>query len=55
MYAGPTNAVRLSQSHDRSHDDLGISVGEHYQWFPEQQLILDDLNEIRLGVNYDIG
>ena len=44
----------MSQSHDRSHDDLAISVSTQHQWFPEQQLILDDLHEIRLGVNYDL-
>ena len=49
MYVGPTN-----QSQDRSHDDLAISVGAQHQWFPEQQLILDDLHEIHLGVNYDL-
>ena len=27
----------------------------HVPWFPEQQLILDDLHKIRLGVNYDLG
>ena len=46
---------RLTQSHDRSHDDLAISVGAQHQWFTEQQLILDDLHEIRLGANYDFG
>ena len=25
------------------------------EWFPEQQLIWDDLHEIRLGMNYDLG
>ena len=48
MYAGP-------QSHDGSHDDLAISVGAQHQLFPEQQLILDDLHEIRFGVNYKLG
>ena len=38
-----------------SHDGLAISVGAQHQWFPEQQLILDNLHEIRLGVNYDLG
>ena len=47
--------LRLSQSHDRSHDDLAISVGVQHQWFPEQQMILFDLHEIPLGVNYDLG
>ena len=36
-----------------SHDDLAISVGAQHQWFPEQ-LILDDLHEISLLVNYDL-
>ena len=40
---------------DRSHDDLAISVVAQHQWFPEQWLILDDLHEIRLEVNYDFG
>ena len=44
--------LKLSQSHDRLHDDLAITVGAQHQWFPEQQLIMDDLLEIRLGVNY---
>ena len=35
--------------------DLAISVGIKHQWFPEQQLILDEIHEIRLGVNYDLG
>ena len=39
----------------QSHDDLAISVGAQHQWFPEQQLIWDDLYGIRLEVNYDIG
>ena len=47
--------LRLSQSHDRLHDDLAISVGAQHQWYPEQQLILDELHEIRLRVNYDVG
>ena len=46
--------LKLSQSHDRSHDDLAISVGAQHQWFPEQQLILDDFHEMRPGVNYDL-
>ena len=46
---------KVVQSHDKSHDDLVISVGIQHQWFPEQQLILDDLHEIRLGVNYDLA
>ena len=37
----------MSQSQDRSHDDLAISVGAQHQRFQEQQLILDDLLEIR--------
>ena len=36
-----------------SHEDLAIAFGAQYQWFPEQQLILDDLNDISLGVNLD--
>ena len=55
MYACPTLCLRLSQSHDRPHDDFTISVGAQHQWFPELQLILDDLQEIRLRVNYDLG
>ena len=47
--------LKLSQSHDRSHDVLEISVGAQLQWFPEQQLILDDLHKICLGANYDLG
>ena len=47
--------MRLSQSHDSSHDDLAISVGGQHQRFPEHQMILDDLHEIRLGVNYNLG
>ena len=39
----------------RSHDDLTISVDVQHQWFPEQQLIFNDLHEIRLGVKYDLG
>ena len=46
--------LRLSQSHDRSHDDPATSVGTQLQWFTEQQLILDGFHEIRLGVNYDL-
>ena len=45
----------MSQSHDSSHDDLATSVGAQHQWFPEQQLILDDRHEIRLRVNYNLG
>ena len=45
----------MFQSHDRSHDDLAISVGAQHQWFPEQQRIFDEIHEIRLGVNYDLG
>ena len=47
--------LRLSQSHDRLHDDLAISVGAQHQWFPQQQLILDDFHEICLGVNYNLS
>ena len=32
------------------HSELTI-----HQWFLEQQLILDDLHDIRLGANYDLG
>ena len=45
----------VSISHDRSHDDLAISVDAQHQWFPEQQVVLEDLHEIRLGVNYELG
>ena len=55
MYASPTKGLRLSQSHDRSHDDRAISVDAQQQWFPKQQLILDDLQEIRIEVNYELG
>ena len=44
-----------TQIHDRTHNDLAISVGAQHQWFPEQQLILGDLYKIRLGKNYDLG
>ena len=30
-------------------------VSVEHQWFLEQQIILDDIHEIRLGVNYDLG
>ena len=46
---------KVVSTHDRSHDDYVISVGAQHQWFLEQQLILDDHHEIRLGVNYDLG
>ena len=36
-------------------DNIAISVEAQHQWFPEQQLILDDLDRIRLGMNYDLG
>ena len=39
----------------RSHDDLAISVGAQHQWFTQQQPILDNLHEIRLGVNYELS
>ena len=45
----------MSQSHDRSLDDFSISIGAKHQWFPDQQLILDDLYEIHLGANYNLG
>ena len=47
--------VPIMPNHNRSHDNLEISVGAQHPWFPEQQLSLDDLHEIRLGVNYDLG
>ena len=40
--------------HAKSHDDRAISVGAQHQWFPDQQLILDELHEIRLRVDYDL-
>ena len=49
MYAGAVDiSLRLCQFHDRSHEDLAISVGAQHQWFSEQQLILRDLHEILL-------
>ena len=44
----------LPQSHDISHDDLAKSVGAQHQWYAEQQLILNDFHEIRLGVKYNL-
>ena len=52
MYTGPTNAKGY----------LNLTIGHmailQYQLayrFTEQQLILDDHHETRLGVNYDLG
>ena len=51
----PPKGLRLSQSHERSDDNLAISVGAQHQWLPGQKLILDNPHKIRLGVNYDLG
>ena len=48
MYAG-LRCLRLSQSHDRSHDDLAISM------VSGTTTDLDNFHEIRRGVNYDLG
>ena len=55
MYAGPTNALGCLNLTLGYMTILQYQFGAQHQSIPEQQLILDDLHETRLRMNYDLA